>query len=299
MDITHIKGIIPAVVTPFTKDEELNEEGLGIILDRLIEKGVHGVFVVGSTGEFWALTVEEKQRIYRTAVEATRGRVPVYAGTSANTTWEAVLLSKIAQDEGADCLSVLTPTFISPTDDELFQHYGTIAEAVDLPVLLYGNPARTGVKLSTALVARLAETYENIVGIKDSTGDLTQSMDYMLKCPDDFRLIMGRDTLIYAALLHGAAGAIAASSNIAPEIAVGIYECFVAGDLDGALAYQRRLAPLRLAFTLGSFPVVLKEGAEMVGLPAGPARGPIGSMSDEKRQQLRDILIQLGCDVQT
>jgi len=297
MNTDFIKGIIPAMVTPFNEDLSLNEDGLRAVIDGLIAKGVHGIFAIGSTGEFWAMTVEEKRRVYEITVDATARRVPVYLGTCANTTAEAVLLSEYAQEAGAECISVLTPSFIRPNDDELFDHFGAIAKSVDIPVLLYGNPARTGVPLATALAAQLADAFDNIVGIKDSTGDLTQSMDYMLRCPEGFKLIMGRDTLIFASLMHGAAAAIAASANVAPEIAVGIYENFVAGDLEEALRFQRKLAPLRLAFTLGSFPVVLKEGAEMVGLPAGPARPPIGPMTAEKREQLRNILIELGCDV--
>ena len=297
MNTAFIKGIIPAMVTPFNEDMSLSEDGLRAVVDGLIERGVHGIFAIGSTGEFWAMTVEEKRRVYEITVEATNKRVPVYLGTCANTTAEAVQLSEYAQEAGGECISVLTPSFIRPNDEELFDHFAAVAKSVDIPVLLYGNPARTGVPLSTALVARLADAFDNIVGIKDSTGDLTQSLDYMIKCPEGFKLIMGRDTLIFAAFLHGAAAAIAASANVAPEIAVGIYENFVAGNLEEALRFQKRLAPLRLAFTFGSFPVVLKEGAEMVGLPAGPARPPIGPMTPEKREQLRNILIELGCDV--
>ena len=297
MKTSDIKGIIPAVVTPFTSKGELNEEGLGVILDYLIEKGVHGVFVAGSTGEFWTLTVEEKQRLFKKTVAAVRNRVPVYAGTCANNTSEAVHLSQIAEAEGVDCISVLTPFFISPTDDELYRHYSDIAQAVKLPVLLYGNPARTGVGLSTELVRRLAGSCENIVGIKDSTGDLTQSIDYMLRCGSGFQLVMGRDSLIYASLVHGAAGAIAASGNIAPEIAVGIYESFQAGNLQKALQLQKALTPLRLAFSLGSFPVVLKEGAQLVGLPAGLARPPVSPLTGENRDKLKRIIAELGVTV--
>ena len=297
METSKIRGIIPAVITPLTETQELNEEGLQVILEHLLAKGVHGVFVTGSTGEFWALSADEKRRVYRTTVSTVRGRVPVYAGTSADSTREAVALSRMAEEEGVDAVSILTPTFITPTDDELFCHYSTVAQAVGLPILLYGNPARTGVKLSTTVVARLTQDHKNIVGIKDSTGDLTQSIDYVMNCPSGFRLIMGRDTLIYSALLHGAAGAIAASANIAPEIAVGIYERFSCGDLGGALEFQKRLAPLRLAFTLGTFPVVLKEGAAMVGLPAGPARSPVGALNAQNRARLREILESIGCDV--
>jgi 4-hydroxy-tetrahydrodipicolinate synthase len=297
MDTQKIRGIIPAVVTPLTEQEEVDEEALEVVLNRLIGKGVHGVFTVGTTGEFWALTPEEKRRVFRRTVACTGGRVPVYLGTCANSTREAVMLSEWAAEAGADCISVLTPCFITPTDEELFRHYAAIAKAVDIPILLYGNPDRTGVKLSVGLTARLAEQFPNVVGIKDSSGDLTLTTEYIRKCPKGFRTIMGRDTLIFAGLMHGTAGAIAASANIAPEIGVAIYEHFVKGDLQKALEYQDRLAPLRLAFTLGSFPIVLKEGAEMVGLPAGPARAPIGRLSPEKRKQLRDILVEMGLEV--
>ena len=297
MDKKDIKGIIPAVITPMNEREEVNEEALGAIIDRLISKGVHGIFTVGTTGEFWALSQEEKRRIFKRTVEYTAGRVPVYVGTNADSTRETVLLSVCAEEAGADCISVLTPTFISPTDGELFQHYAAVAKAVNIPILLYANPGRTGVGLSVDLAARLAEVFPNIAGIKDSSGDLTLTTEYIRKCPEDFRTIMGRDTLIFAGLLHGVAGAIAASANIAPEIGVAIYEHYIRGDLEKAREYQDRLAPLRLAFSLGSFPVVLKEGAEMVGLPAGPTRSPIGVLSPGERNELREILVGMGLSV--
>ncbi len=297
MEIERIHGVIPAMVTPLTPKEEVDEDALEVVIHRLIQKGVHGIFTVGTTGEFWALTPEEKRRIFRRTVTCTAGRVPVYLGTCANSTREAVMLSAWAAEAGADCISVLTPNFITPTDEELFAHYAAIAKAVDIPILLYGNPDRTGVKLSVSLTARLAEQFPNICGVKDSSGDLTLTTEYIRKCPKTFRTIMGRDTLIFAGLVHGTAGAIAASANIAPEIGVAIYENFRKGDLGKAREWQDRLAPLRLAFNLGSFPVVLKEGAEMVGLPAGPARAPIGPLSPEKRKQLRDILVGMGLEV--
>ena len=291
------KGIIPAVVTPMNKKEDLDEDALEVIINRLIDKGVHGIFTVGTTGEFWALSPAEKQRIYRKTVESTAGRVPVYLGTNAETTRDAVMLSEWAAEAGADCISVLTPTAISPSEEELFKHYATIARAVEIPVLHYANPGRTGVNLPVGLAVRLAEEFPNIIGIKDSSGDLTLTTEYIRRCPKGFRTIMGRDTLIFAGLVHGVSGAIAASANIAPEIGVAIYENYIRGDLEKAREFQDRLAPIRLAFALGSFPIVLKEGAEMVGLPAGPARSPIGPLSDEKRKQLRSILTGMGLEV--
>lgn len=289
-----ICGIIPAVVTPMTEDEELDERGLEQLLEHLIAAGVDGVFTVGTAGEFWALTVEEKRRVYECTVAAARGRVPVYVGTCANTTREAVELAELAQEAGADCLSVLTPLFIQPNPDQMFRHYQAVARAVALPVLLYTNPDRTGNGISPDLVVRLAEEEDNIVGIKDSSGDLTLTSEYLRRTPDGFHVLMGRDTLIYAGLLHGASGAIAASANMAPELSVGIFESFVRGDLGKSMDFQRQLAPLRLAFRLGTFPAMLKAGAELCGLPAGPPRAPVGRLTPTERQQLRDVLVQMG-----
>ncbi len=289
-----ICGIIPAVITPMTEAEELDERGLEAMIDHVIAAGVDGVFTVGTAGEFWALTVEEKQRVFEWTVAYTKGRVPVYVGTCANTTREAIQLAEIAAKAGVDCLSVLTPTFITPNADEMFRHYQAVARAVDLPVLLYTNPDRTNNPLPVDLVVRLAEEVENVVGIKDSSGDLTLTTEYLRRTPNDFRVLMGRDTLIYAALVHGASGAIAASANIAPELAVKVFDNFAWGKFDEALAAQRRLAPLRLAFGLGTFPSMLKAGAELVGLPAGPPRAPVGRLTQQQRQKLRDVLVQMG-----
>ena len=289
-----IRGIIPAVVTPLTEDEELDEKGLRQLLDHLIEAGVHGVFTVGTAGEFWAFTVEEKRRIFEWTVEHTNGRVPVYVGSCATTTREAVQLAEIAQEAGADCLSVLTPVFITPSEDEMFAHYEAIGRAVDLPILLYTNPDRTNNELSPNLVMRLADKVDNIIGIKDSSGDLTLTGEYLRRSPPGFHVLMGRDTLIYAALVHGASGSIAASANIAPEISVAIYEHFKRGDLEASLASQRELAPLRLSFGLGTFPSMLKAGAELVGWPAGPPRAPVARLTDEEREKLRTVLVQMG-----
>ena len=294
MDTEFIRGIIPAVVTPMTESEELDEGGLERLINRLIGRGVHGIFTAGTAGESWALSVEEKRRLYEWTVKHTDGRVPVYLGTAANTTREAVLLAEYAQEAGADCLSILTPYFITPGDEELYDHFASIAGAVDLPILLYDLPARTGNPLSVDLVLRLAEGFGNIVGIKDSSGDFTQTIEYLRRAPDGFRVIMGRDTLIYAALSHGAAGAIAASASVAPELSVGIYESYVSGNLALALDYQRRLAPLRRAFSIGTHPAMLKAGADLVGLPCGPPRRPVRPLSEEEREQLRAVLVEIG-----
>jgi 4-hydroxy-tetrahydrodipicolinate synthase len=285
-------GIIPALVTPLTKEDGLNEAALRRLTRHTLEGGVHGVFAIGSQGEFWAFSAEEKKRVWEVVVDETNHRVPVYAGTAAVTTREAIALTQLAEAVGVDAVSILTPYFVSPNDDELYEHYRAIAAATRLPILLYTNPDRTGVKLSTGLVARLAKI-DNIVGIKDSSGDLTLSTDYIRATPGDFAVLMGRDTLIYAGLLSGAKGAIAATANVVPALVVSIYELFKRGDLDGSRRAQEALAPLRTAFTWGTFPVVIKEALDLIGLEGGPARAPVGAMTPAQRERLKNLLKEL------
>jgi len=286
-------GIIPAMVTPFTKSLEVNEPALRRLVNHCIDGGVHGVFAVGSQGEFWALTPDEKRRIWDVVVEETRGRVPVYGGTVGVTTRETIALTRLAKDAGVDAVSILTPYFISPTDDELFNHYKAVAEAVDIPIILYTNPARTGVKISVSLLARLSKV-PGIIGIKDSSGDLELTAEYIRVAPPEFSVLMGRDTLIYAGLLYGTRGGIAATGNVKPALVAEIYDKFMAGDLKGALAAQRALAPLRLAFTWGSFPVVIKEALDLMGMECGPARAPVGPLAPEQRERLKGVLKDMG-----
>jgi 4-hydroxy-tetrahydrodipicolinate synthase len=286
-------GIIPAMVTPLTADDRINEGALRRLTNHLIDGGCHAVFAVGSQGEFWAFTAEEKQRVWEVVVEETRGRVPVYAGTAAVTTREAVALTRLAEKAGVDAVSVLTPYFISPSDGQLIDHYKAIADSTRLPLLLYTNPARTGVKLSVGLVAKLAEV-PNIVGIKDSSGDLELAAEYIRAAPEKFSVLMGRDTLIYAGLLYGARGAIAATANVKPRLVADIYDKFLAGDYDGARRAQQALAPLRLAFSWGTFPVVIKEALDLMGMEGGPGRAPVGPLSAEQRERLKGVLQDMG-----
>lgn len=285
-------GIIPAMVTPLTTDDEINEPALRKLTNHLIEGGSHGVFAVGSQGEFWALSADEKRRVWEIIVDETNGRVPVYAGTAAITTREAVALTRQAEQAGVDAVSILTPYFVPLKQDELYLYYRAIAESTGLPILLYGNPARTGVKISPEVVARLAEI-DNIVGIKDSSGDLELTARYIQMAPPGFAVLMGRDTLILAALLYGAKGAIAATANVSPALVVDIYERFKAGDLEGARRAQEALAPLRLAFTWGTFPVVIKEALDLMGMAGGPARLPVSPMSPEQREHLKRVLLDM------
>jgi 4-hydroxy-tetrahydrodipicolinate synthase len=289
-----LEGVVVAMVTPFNDDESLDEEGLRAVVRFLVERRVHGLFPAGSQGEFYALTTDERRRVLEVTLEAVEGRVFVMAHVGAVTTREAIVLARHAEAAGADVLSAITPFFVSPSQDELYRYYVALAAATDLPVMAYNNPGRTGVNLQPATVARVARDAPNFVGIKDSGGDLTQFAEYIRLCPPGFKAFMGRDSLIFAGLAHGAAGAVAATANVVPELVVSIYDAASARDFVQGRELQRLLAPLRQAFGLGSFPVVVKEAMQVIGLPAGPARGPVGPLSDEARVRLRDVLEQVG-----
>jgi len=283
------KGIIPAMVTPLDDRDRINEPVLQSLVGYLIDAGVHGLFAIGSQGEFYALTIEEKKRIAELVVRETNGRVPVYIGTGAVTTRESILLTAMAENVGADAVSIMTPFFISPSEDELYEHYAAIARSTRLPVLLYSNPGRAHVNISVKLVARLSEV-DNIVGIKDSSGDLSLTAEYIRNTDSGFSVLMGRDTLIYGALMYGARGAIAATANVAPRLVVEIYEAYIRGDFKQARNAQADLAPLRQAFSLGSFPAVIKDALQLVGMAVGPPREPIRPLDSAGRAELQNIL---------
>ena len=289
------KGIIPAMVTPLDDQGRINEGALRKLTNHLIDGGVHGLFPVGSQGEFFSLIFEQKKEAIRIVVDETRDRVPVYAGTGAVTTREAIETTKMAQDLGVSAVSAITPYFLVPSQRELIAHYTAVAKACPkLPILLYSNPDRTQVPFPTSTVLELAAV-ENIVGIKDSSGDMSLTAEYIrLTRGMDFHVLMGRDTLIYAALCYGAKGSICATGNVDPRVPVEIYEAFLAGDHRRALEAQYRLAPLRIAFGLGTFPVVIKEALNLIGIEAGPAVPPVGPMTRENREKLRKILVEMG-----
>src|SRR5438105_3778523 len=247
-----IRGIIPPVATPMQANEDLDLPRLKWFIDHLIQNGVHGIFVLGTNSEFYAMDEREKQEVIATAVAHVRGRVPVFAGTGAESTREAVRLTKMAEKEKVDGVSVITPYFVSPSQQEIYDHYRRIAEHTSLPVILYNNPSTCGgVKIEVDTVARLAEI-PNILGVKDSSGDLQNTMEYIRVVPERFAVMMGRDTLIYSALLFGARGAVPATANIGPGLCAELYNAFQRGDHAAAKGAQLRLHPIRLTPTLAT-----------------------------------------------
>jgi 4-hydroxy-tetrahydrodipicolinate synthase len=287
------RGILPAMITPLTEEGEVNERALRKLIQHLLEGGVHGIFAIGTTGEFYGLSEEEYFSILELTCDEVGGRVPVYAGANHITTRGCVKLASIAEKAGVDALSVLTPMFISPTQSQLYEHYRAIAESTSLPIVLYNNLPKTNVTITPDTAHRLAQV-PNIVGIKDSSGDLTLTAEYIRRTRDQaFGVMIGRDTLIHACLCYGGSGGVAACANVAPRLCADIYDRFLSGDREGSLEAQFRLAPLRIAFTLGTFPTVIKESLELIGIEAGPCFGPVGSMTDEERGRLKEILVQM------
>jgi 4-hydroxy-tetrahydrodipicolinate synthase len=289
-----LRGIIPPVVTPFHGDDSLDLPRLRSHIDFMLAKGVHGIFVLGTTGEFYALDEGEKQAVVDVTVEHVYGRAPVFVGTGAETTREVVRLTRMAEKEGANGVSVITPYFLKPTQAELIDHFRRVAECTPLPVVLYNNPATcAGLSIEPDTVAKLAEL-PNVIGIKDSSGDLQNTIEIIRRVPERFAVLNGRDTLICAALMVGAKGAIPASCNIAPDLCVGIYEAFIRGDIAASQAYQARLHPVRVAMALGTGNGAVKEAMALLGRPAGPNRSPIAPLPADKRAKLKDILDTAG-----
>ena len=287
-------GIIPPLATPFKDNEDLDIERLKWFIEQQIEAGVHGIFVLGTNSEFYAMDEAEKQQVIAVAVEQVRKRVPVFAGTGAETTREAERLTKMAQKEGVDGVSVITPYFILPNQNEIHDHYKRIAESTNLPVLLYSNPVTCGgLKIDPDTCGRLAKI-KIVVGIKDSSGDLQTTIEILRAVPSDFVVMQGRDTLIFSALQMGARGAVPATCNIAPKLLVEIYEKFKKGDIEGSKAAQARLHPLRMALTLGTAPGGVKSALRELGRSIGPCRSPVALVGADKIPKLKEALAAAG-----
>jgi 4-hydroxy-tetrahydrodipicolinate synthase len=292
--IKRIEGIIPPVATPMQANEDLDLPRLRSFIDHLIAGGVHGIFVLGTNSEFYALDEREKQEVIATAVAHVNKRVPVYAGPGAETTREVIRLTKMAEREGVDGVSIITPYFVSPTQQEIADHYRRIAEHTALPVILYNNPGTCGgVKIDVDTVARLAEV-PNILAMKDSSGDLQNTVECIRVVPERFSVMMGRDTLIFAALMMGARGAVPATGNVAPALLAEIYNSFRAGDLARSKVAQLRLNPLRLALNLCTAPGAVKAALQVLGTPIGPCRSPVGPLAPEKLPKMRAALQAAG-----
>ncbi|RDY31854.1 dihydrodipicolinate synthase family protein [Lachnotalea glycerini] len=287
-------GIVPPIITPMTEDGKFNEPVFRQMINHLIREGVHGIFPLGTTGEFYAFNNEEVKHILKVAVEEANGRVTVYAGANHITTRGVITQVKIAEEVGVDAVSVLTPMFVSQTQEEIYDFYKTIAESTSLPILIYNNKPKTNVTVTPETIAKLA-LIDNIIGVKDSTGDFTNTEEYirLTRHIENFSVLLGRDTLIFAGLCYGAAGAIASCANVAPRIAADIYDKYMAGDFEGAREAQFILAPLRIACNMGTFPAVIKEGLVLEGYAVGKCLEPIAELKEQEKKKLETILKEM------
>ena len=299
MNTDFIKGIIPPIVTPITEDEKIDEQSLRNVVDFVIEGGCSGILAFGSNGEFYMMEEAEMEEALTIIMDQIDGRVPVYMGIGAIRTSKCIRLAKMGIRLGAKSISVLQPMFIKPTEQELKNHIRSIAAAVpETPVLLYNNPGRCGYSMSQDMVEELAHTIPNLVGMKDSSGDLTQTMEFIRRNVDvHFKVMSGKDTLIYSGLGVGAVGAVCSTANYLPKLVCSIYDKFVAGDIKGSLEAQLKLNPIRLATDMSSFPVATKDLANLVGNIVGKPYLPNQCSPKSQMENLRNELIKGGYKV--
>jgi 4-hydroxy-tetrahydrodipicolinate synthase len=296
MNTDFIKGIIPPILTPITAEERFDERAMRDQIEFMTAGGISGILAFGSNGEFYMLEEDEMETILKVIIDQVKGRIPVYMGVGAIRTSKCVRLARLGLRLGARGVSVLQPMFLKPTEDELLAHFKAIAAAAEgAPVLLYNNPGRTGYPISQGVVEKLAHTVSNIVGMKDSSGDLTETMEYIRRNRDaGFRVLVGKDTLVYPGLEVGAVGAVCTTANYAPELVCSIYEKFIAGDKAGALALQYKLNPIRLAMDKSSFPVAAKDYANLLGRKVGDPYPPNAPSPPAQMEKLRQELRRAG-----
>lgn len=296
MNTDFIKGVIVPILTAIDKNENIDEKNMRRQVDYVIQGGVHGILAFGSNGEFYMLEEDEMERGLKIMIAQAAGRVPVYFGIGAISTRKCCRLAQMAVRNGANGISVLQPMFLKPTEQELFEHFKAIAASVPgTPMLLYNNPGRVNYTLSANLVERLSNEVPGIVGIKDTSGDITLTAEFIRRTrQNNFKVFGGKDTLLYASLCHGAVGGICTSANFMPELIVDVYNKYVAGDLGGSLEAQFLLNPVRLAMDEASFPVATKDMAVMRGLDAGdPYRPslptPRGPVLEKMRREMEAV----------
>ena len=285
------EGTYVVTVTPMTSSEELNLEALGNNVEYFIENGVHGIVVGGSTGEFAALSVEEHKNIIDVVVDQVNGRIPVIAGTAACSTKLVIELTEYAQNAGADGAMIVPPFYTKLDEREVYEHFRTVAESVDIPIMLYNNPWTSKVDMQPSLIAKLAEI-DNILYVKESTGDITRVWKIINLAGDKITVFCGSDNLALESFLMGARGWVCVAANIIPKHASRLYELACKEkDLEKARALYAEILPL-LNFLegTGKFSQLSKAGLEMSGRKAGPVRKPLLPIDGEEKHKLKIIL---------
>ena len=283
-----IRGVLPALITPFTRENKVDKEGLQQNIGFLIENGVSGIVPCGTTGESATLSIEEHENVIEIAIDCST--VPVVAGTGSNNTTEALELTRSARDAGADAALLITPYYNKPNDRGMLAHFKKIANEVDIPIILYNVPSRTGVNLKPEVVAELAKE-GNIIGVKEASGNLDQVTRILEMTQDeDFVVISGDDGLTLPIMALGGAGVISVVANVAPKLTVSMVEAISKGNMEEARRVHLLLAPLIRAVFLETNPIPIKKAVELIGLAAGDLRLPLAPMSDDNERKLKTAL---------
>jgi len=284
-------GMLVALVTPF-RDGQVDYAAIERLVDWHIEQGTDGLVPVGTTGESPTVDIAEHQKIIKTVVERAAGRIPVLAGTGANATAEAIHLTRYAKDVGADGSLQVCPYYNKPTQEGLYRHFAAIAEAVDLPMVLYNIPGRTGVSMAPATVARLAELPQ-IVAVKEATGSMDQASEILAQC--DLVVLSGDDSLTLPLMAVGAQGVISVVGNLVPKDMKRLTDAMLAGDVAAAQEAHRRLFPLCRAMFIETNPIPVKTAMKMVGLlESDEKRLPMTDLSPEHAEALKKELEEYG-----
>jgi 4-hydroxy-tetrahydrodipicolinate synthase len=286
------KGCITALVTPF-RDSRIDEEALASLIEFQIKNGVAGLVPCGSTGESATLSYEEHDRVIALTIEKAAGRIPVIAGTGSNSTAETLMLTKHAEQNGASGALLITPYYNKPTQQGLYEHYKKIAEEVSIPLLLYNVPGRTGVNMLPETVARLSEI-DNIVGIKEATGDMAQVSEVIEFSREGFLVLSGDDPTTLPLMALGGHGVISVTSNVAPREMAAMVDAFFSGDIDGARRLHYKLAPLYRALFIETNPIPVKTALAMMGMIAAEFKLPLVAMSGTNRDRLAKALKDYG-----
>jgi 4-hydroxy-tetrahydrodipicolinate synthase len=287
------RGSNPALITPF-KNGKVDEKAFRKLVNWQIAEGSHGLVPVGTTGESPTLSLEEHMRVIEICVEETKGRVPVIAGTGSNSTAEAIDYTRHARKAGADAALVVVPYYNKPTQDGLYAHFKVIADAVDIPIIVYNVPGRTVASISVETLARLARDCRNIVGTKDASADLTRPSRQRLASGADFVQLSGEDGTALGFNAHGGVGCISVTANVAPRLCAQFQEATLAGDYAQALKLQDRLMPLHHALFVETSPGPVKYAASLLGLCEAEARLPLVPVVEQTRKAVRDAMVHAG-----
>lgn len=288
-----LRGVLTALPTPFTADGTIDQSKLRSLVDRSIDGGVNGVVACGSTGEFASLTADERRLIVETVVDHAAGRVPVVAQTGASSTDEAIRLSRHAQESGADVVMLITPYYDALSPVEAASYFRSVAGSVELPVMLYNMPALTGLNLDAELVGKLAREVENILYIKDSSGDMGQATQLIHHHGEYISTIIGWDSLTLAALTEGATAVMAGTANILPREIVAVQSAVASGDFPAAQAEWKRIYPLIDAILSVPFVPAIKATLDLLGLPIGTPRRPTADLDPESLARIAKLVGEL------